>query len=101
MTFALPKLYPITDTRLSRLSHAEQVEQLAAGGATLIQLREKHLSGREFYEAALVAMQVARSLKVKIIINDRVDVALAVDADGAHLGQGDLPPENARVLLGS
>lgn len=98
MTF--PKLYPITDTRLSRLSHAEQVERFAAGGATLIQLREKIASPRQFYEAAMEAMEVARSLGVRIIINDRVDIAIAVDADGVHLGQDDLPPEKARVLLG-
>src|SRR5919205_3348214 len=100
MTFRLPKLYPITDTRLSRLSHAEQVEQLAAGGATLVQLREKLAPPREFYEAALDAVRVARALGVRLIINDRVDIALAVDADGVHLGQDDLPPERARALLG-
>jgi thiamine-phosphate pyrophosphorylase len=95
-----PRLYPITDTRLSHLSHAEQVERFAAGGATLIQLREKKAAPRDFYEAALEAMRVARRLGVQIIINDRVDIALAVDADGVHLGQGDLPPERARGLLG-
>jgi thiamine-phosphate pyrophosphorylase len=100
MTFTLPKLYPITDTRLSHLSHAEQVERFAAGGATLIQLREKRASPRQFYEAAVEAMKVARILGVRIIINDRVDIAIAVDADGVHLGQGDLPPEKARALVG-
>jgi thiamine-phosphate pyrophosphorylase len=94
------KLYPITDTRLSGLSHAEQVERLAAGGATLIQLRDKTASPRQFYEAALEAMQVARGLGVRILINDRIDIAIAVDADGAHIGQDDLPPEQARRLLG-
>jgi thiamine-phosphate diphosphorylase len=98
MTF--PRLYPITDTRLSRLSHAGQVERFAAGGATLIQLREKRAAPRDFYEAAVEAMRVARSLGVRIIINDRVDIALAVGADGVHLGQGDLPPQRARVLVG-
>ena len=96
----LPRIYPITDTRISRLSHAQQVEQLAAGGATLIQLREKAAAPREFYEAALEAMKVARSLGVRIIINDRVDIAIAVGADGAHVGQDDLPPAQARKLLG-
>ena len=100
MTFSLPKLYPITDTRLTGLSHAGQVEQLAAGGATLIQLREKMASPREFYEASLAAMKVARALGVRIIINDRVDIAVAVAADGVHLGQDDLPPDRARNLLG-
>src|SRR5688572_3815519 len=97
--FSLPKLYPITDTRLTGLSHAEQVERLAAGGATLIQLRDKTASPRAFYEAALSAMKIARALNVRIIINDRVDVAAAVRADGVHLGQGDLPPDRARAVL--
>ncbi len=96
----LPKLYPITDPTISGLSHVEQLRQLAAGGATLIQLREKKASPRAFYEAAREAARVARELQVKLIINDRVDIALAVDADGVHLGQDDLPPEKARQLLG-
>jgi thiamine-phosphate pyrophosphorylase len=95
-----PKLYPITDARLSGLSHAEQVERFAAGGATLIQLRDKTASPRQFYEAAAEAMKVARSLDVRIIINDRVDIAIAVGADGVHIGQDDLPPEKARALVG-
>src|ERR1044071_3480829 len=101
MPFSLPKLYPITDARITGLSHAEQVERLAAGGATLIQLREKFASPREFYESALEAMKAARRLKVQIIINDRLDIAIAAGADGAHLGQDDLPPERARALAGA
>jgi thiamine-phosphate pyrophosphorylase len=100
MPFSLPKLYPITDSRITGLSHAEQVEQLAAGGATLIQLREKLASPREFYESALEAMKTARRLGVQIIINDRLDIAIAAGADGAHLGQDDLPPERARAIAG-
>ncbi len=101
MSLPLPKIYSITDLRLSGLSHAEQVERMAEGGATLIQLREKFLTPREFYLAALEAMKVARRLGVKIIINDRVDIALAVNADGVHLGQDDLPPDRARELMGA
>lgn len=100
MSFSLPKLYPITDTLISGLSHAEQVESLAAGGASLIQLREKRASPIEFYREAIDAMSVARRLGVQIIINDRVDIAIAVKADGVHLGQDDLPPDRARRLLG-
>jgi thiamine-phosphate pyrophosphorylase len=96
----LPKLYPITDARLSGLSHAEQVRRLSAGGATFVQLREKHLAPREFYREAEEALRVARSLGVRLIINDRVDIALALKADGVHLGQDDLPPDAARKLLG-
>lgn len=100
MPFVPPTVYPITDQRLSGLSHAEQVERLAAGGATLIQLREKAASAREFYYAALEAMTVAHRVGVQIIINDRIDIAMAVDADGVHLGQEDVPPDRARRLLG-
>ncbi|MGA9773698.1 MAG: thiamine phosphate synthase [Blastocatellia bacterium] len=100
MTLSIPRLYPITDARLTGLSHAEQIERLAAGGATFIQLREKLAAPREFYLSALEAMKVARRLGVQIIINDRIDIAMAVAADGVHLGQDDLPPERVRALVG-
>ena len=100
MSFELPKLYPVTDRRLSGLSHAEQVARLCEGGARLVQLREKHLSPREFYAEAVEALRVARLFGARLIINDRVDVALAVGADGVHLGQDDMPAEAARALLG-
>ncbi len=101
MKFELPKLYPITDRRLSGLSHAKQVARLCEGGARVVQLREKQLSAREFYAEVLEALRVARSFGAKLIINDRADVALAVGADGVHVGQDDLPPEAARSLLGA
>jgi thiamine-phosphate pyrophosphorylase len=94
------RLYPLTDRRLSKLSHAEQVSQLTEGGATLIQLREKFLPPLEFYSEAEAALRVARTRGVKIIINDRVDIALALNAGGVHLGQDDMPPEAARRVLG-
>ncbi len=100
LSFQLPKLYPITDRRLSGLSHAEQVAHFSAGGATLVQLREKHLDAREFYSQAKIALDAARECGVRLIINDRVDIALALGADGVHLGQDDLPPEAARRILG-
>ncbi len=96
----LPRIYPITDVQLSGLSHAEQVELLSQGGATLIQLREKRLSALEFYEQARVTVDVAARRGVQLIINDRVDIALAVGAHGVHLGQDDMPPDAARKLLG-
>jgi thiamine-phosphate pyrophosphorylase len=100
MKFTLPKLYAITDARQSGLSHAEQVARLADGGAALVQLREKQASPREFYREAQDALRVARERMVKLIINDRADIALALGGDGVHLGQDDLPPEAARRLLG-
>lgn len=100
MRFALPKIYPITDVGLTNLTHVEQVKRLAEGGATFIQLRDKHAAPNEFYEAAREAMNYARGSEIKIIINDRVDIALAARADGVHLGQNDLPPAEARRILG-
>jgi thiamine-phosphate pyrophosphorylase len=90
----------LTDARLSGLSHAEQVARLAEGGATFVQLREKHLSPREFCREAEAAVEVARARGVRLVVNDRADIALAVGADGVHLGQDDLDPEAARALLG-
>src|SRR6185369_17643993 len=92
----LPRIYPLTDVQLSNLSHADQVRLLSLGGASLIQLREKHMPALEFYEQAKAAQQ----LGVQLIINDRVDIALALGAAGVHLGQDDLPPDAARTLLG-
>lgn len=92
-------IYPLTDVRLSGLSHAEQVIRLSNGGANLIQLRDKNLTPREFFTQAQEATQIARQRGVRIVINDRVDIALALEADGVHLGQEDLPPEAARLLL--
>lgn len=94
------RLYPVTDRNLSGLSHAEQVIHLIDGGATLIQLREKTQPPSEFCAEAKTAIHVAHQRSVKIIINDRVDIALALKADGVHLGQEDLPPEAARRILG-
>ena len=100
MSAWLPRVYPLTDVSLSGLSHSEQVAQLIDGGATLVQLREKTLSPREFYQQAESALKLSRSCGAKIIINDRVDLALMLGADGVHLGQDDLPPVLARQLLG-
>jgi thiamine-phosphate pyrophosphorylase len=94
------RIYPLTDVRLSGLSHAEQVVRLSNGGANFIQLREKNLTSGEFFQQAKEALRIARQRNVRIVINDRVDIALALKADGVHLGQEDFPPEAARRLLG-
>lgn len=94
------RVYPITDTQISGISHADQVSLLADGGATFVQLREKNLAALDFYNEAKAALTVARQRGVTLIINDRVDVALAIGAPGVHLGQDDLPPDAARKLLG-
>ncbi len=100
MAFHIPKIYPITDTQISGLSHVEQAKRLIAGGAKIIQLREKRASSGEFFEAAIEVMQLAQPTGTRVIINDRADIALAAQADGVHLGQDDMPPEKARQLLG-
>ena len=99
-SFRLPQLYPITDTQISRLSHAAQVALFADRGATVVQLREKRESALQFYEAAKAALAVAVERGVQLIINDRVDITMAIGATGVHLGQDDLPPDVARRLLG-
>ena len=98
--FNLPRVYPLTDVQMSGLSHAQQVQLLSAGGATLVQLREKEMPAGEFYEHAKAAVEVARRSGVTLIVNDRVDIALAANAHGVHLGQDDMPPDAARKLLG-
>ena len=98
MRFSLPRVYPLTDVQLSTLTHAEQVELLSLGGATLIQLREKRSPAKHFYEGAAAAAQQSGT---QLIINDRVDIAMATGAQGVHLGQDDLPPKAARKLLGN
>ena len=97
---SLPRIYPVTDTRISGLTHAEQVRRLADGGATLVQLRDKSASSQLFYQSAVEAVSAAREAGIRIVINDRVDIALAAGADGVHVGQDDLPAKEARKLLG-
>ncbi len=100
VTLLLPRIYPITDSTISSLSHAEQVDLLLAGGATFIQLREKKNAAREFFDDAKRAIRLAHEAGATIVINDRVDVAMALGARGVHLGQTDLPVVAARKLLG-
>ena len=76
------------------------VEQAIQGGVTVVQIREKHLSSRDFFQVALAVKAVTDKYQVPLIVNDRADIALAVDAAGLHLGQEDLPLAEARRLLG-
>lgn len=100
MNLQLPKIYPITDTRISGLSHTEQVRRLISGGATFIQLREKQQQPGDWYADALEAAKLCRAAGAHCIVNDRVDIAIAVDAAGVHLGQDDMPVAAARRILG-
>lgn len=94
-------LYLVTDRALMHAPTVEaSVEQAVLGGCTVVQLREKDLSSREFYETALKVRAVTARLGVPLIVNDRVDIALAVKADGVHVGQGDLPAGVVRRMVG-
>jgi thiamine-phosphate pyrophosphorylase len=94
-------LYVITDRGLAHgRSHLEVAKAAIAGGATVIQLRDKQAEARDLYRAGLDIQAACRSRGVLFIMNDRLDLALAVDADGVHMGQEDLPTPVARRLLG-
>lgn len=95
------RLVLVTDRRLARgRTHAEVVQAAVAGGATMVQLREKELGGRRFLEEAQALRQLLQGQEIPLIINDRLDIALAGGADGVHLGQEDLPLREARALAG-
>jgi thiamine-phosphate pyrophosphorylase len=94
------RLYLVTDDKqdLATLKHV--VKEAVAGGVTMVQVREKQGNVRCFIERALAVKAILQGTGVPLIINDRVDVALAVDADGVHLGQSDMSAETARRLIG-
>jgi thiamine-phosphate pyrophosphorylase len=94
-------LYVITDRRQSSGRGSEEIIKKAlAGGATIIQLREKDISDRQLYEEGLRIKEIVKQSPAHFFINDRIDLVLALDADGLHLGQDDLPLPIARKLLG-
>jgi len=94
-------LYLVTDRELTAAASIEEcVEQAILGGCTIVQLREKTASSREFFQTALRVKEITTRLKVPLIINDRVDIALAINADGVHIGQEDMPYETVRRIIG-
>lgn len=94
-------LYLCTDRDLMSTDTIEEsVEQAVKGGCTVVQLREKHCSSKEFYELAVRVKEITDRYHVPLIINDRVDIALAVDAAGVHIGQSDLPASVVRNIIG-
>jgi thiamine-phosphate pyrophosphorylase len=94
-------LYFITDsTNYSEEEFLSRVEQALKGGVTLLQLREKEKSTREYIELAEKVHELAKRYHVPLIIDDRVDVALAIDAEGVHVGASDMPVVTARKLMG-
>ncbi len=94
-------LYLVTDRSwLKGRDFFGVVEEALQGGVSLVQLREKEVSSRDFYNIALKMKELAASYNVPLIVNDRLDIALAVDAAGLHIGQEDLPIEVARKIMG-
>ena len=94
-------LYLVTDRQLMSCdSLTEAVEQAILGGCTMIQLREKELPSLEFYNQAVAVKQVTERYHIPLIINDRIDIAMAVHAAGVHIGQHDLPAATVRKVIG-
>ncbi len=94
-------LYLVTDRDLSLGRPIEEIVSAAVkGGATIVQLREKKCSTKEFIDIANKLLEILKPVKIPLLINDRLDVALAVKADGVHIGQGDMPYKIAREMLG-
>ncbi|CAD6268135.1 unnamed protein product [Miscanthus lutarioriparius] len=96
-------LYAVTDSGMNKKwgrSIKDAVKAAIEGGATIVQLREKDTETREFLEAAKACVEICKSSGVPLLINDRIDVALACNADGVHVGQSDMPAWEVRELLG-
>lgn len=93
------KLYLVTEEDMPVEQLLPMIKQAVNGGASLVQLREKSSGGKIFYEKALKLKNFLDSLSIPLIINDRVDIALAVDAAGVHLGQSDLPMEAVKKII--
>ncbi|NLK97683.1 MAG: thiamine phosphate synthase [Epulopiscium sp.] len=95
------KLYLVTDRNiLIEKSLETAVAEAIEGGVKIVQLREKDISSLEFYKTALKLKEITTQYNIPLIINDRLDIALAVDAEGVHLGQRDLPCSIAREIIG-
>jgi len=95
------RLCLVTDRGLSRgRSLVDVVSAAVQGGVTMVQLREKDASTREFLAEAVALKNILKPLGIPLIINDRVDIAQAIDADGVHVGQTDMPVEIVRQLIG-
>lgn len=95
------KFYLVTDSDILRgRDFYNSIEEALKGGVTMLQLREKNASGKEFLEKAIKLRELTKKYNVKFIINDRVDIAMLCDADGVHVGQSDIPANKVRELIG-
>ena len=94
------KIYLVTDEKAClEKDFYSCIEEAIKGGVKIVQLREKNISTKDFYEKALKVKEICKNYGVLFIINDRLDIAQAVEADGVHLGQSDMPIEKARKIL--
>lgn len=94
-------LYAVTDRHwLNGASLYEQVEQAIEGGASFVQLREKELGQEAFLQEAIEIQKLCRNYHVPFVINDNVEIARSIDADGVHVGQSDMEAGNVRALIG-
>ncbi|AOT69890.1 thiamine phosphate synthase [Geosporobacter ferrireducens] len=94
-------LYLVTDRDILKgRSFISTLEEAIAGGVTIVQLREKNATSLEFYQTAVQVKALTSKYGIPLMINDRLDIALAVDAEGLHVGQSDLPASVARKILG-
>ena len=94
-------VYLVTDHRNTNDEEfLDIIEEAIKGGTTIVQLREKTASTKEFYQLALKVKEITSKYDVSLLINDRIDIALAVDSDGVHIGQDDMPADIARKIIG-
>ncbi len=94
-------VYLVTDHKGKREEEIlKTIEEALEGGTSIIQIREKTASTKDFYNLALKIHELTQKYDVPLIINDRIDIALAIDAEGAHIGQDDMPAAIARKILG-
>lgn len=94
------KLYLVTDNSDNEEKFLNTIEEAIKGGVTLVQIREKTKDTFDFYNLALKVKEITTKYDIPLIINDRIDVALAIDADGVHVGQSDMPCDVTRKLIG-
>ncbi|WP_405305000.1 thiamine phosphate synthase [Methanobrevibacter sp.] len=94
-------LYLVTDNSDDVEKFLNTIEEAIKGGVSVVQIREKTADTLDFYNLALKVKEITTKYNIPLIINDRVDIALAIDADGVHVGQSDLPCDVTRRLIGS
>ena len=94
-------VYLVTDSRNNTEEEfLSTIEEAIKGGTTIVQLREKTASTKDFYQLALKVKEITSKYGVPLLINDRIDIAIAIDSDGVHVGQDDMPADIARSIIG-